>query len=797
MIKFIIMAKKSDNSGKKVLVVESPSKIKKIKEILKGLGAEYKDYEVAASYGHITELAKGSAGIDKKNNFKPTYNVSPEKKDVVKTLQTFKKGGYEFILAGDPDREGEAISWHVANTLDLPVESTKRITFTEITKKAVEDALKNPRFVDMNLVNSQQARRVLDRLVGFDLSGLLWKKVQPNLSAGRVQSVAVRLIVEKEKEINAFGSDVDFKTTGNFETKKGISIKSILDKRFKDKKTANEFLTKCINKEFSVTSIEKKPGKKTPSAPFTTSTLQQAAGGRLGFAVDRTMKAAQKLYEGGHISYMRTDSVILSEDAIKAISSEIKSKYGDKYLMNRVFKSKAKNAQEAHEAIRPTHMENMTAGNDSDEQRLYELIWKRSIASQMSDATVENTTVTIGTSGIKEQFVAKGQVMKFDGFTKVYSDIDESKEEDENEESDSKALPPIEKGDKLSFKEIVSAQSFTKPAPRFNEPGLVKKMEESGIGRPSTYATVIKTIQDRGYVEKKDLPAKERTIETLTLTSGNNKIEESAKVDKYGGEKGKLVPTNVATVVIDYLKKHFSEIMDYNFTAETEGKLDEIAEGSKEWTTMIGDFYKPFSVILKEASGEEGRAGVREIGKDPKTGQLIVARLGRFGAMVQLGEGDKNSEIKPKFAKLKEGQNLESLTLKEALELLAWPRILGAHKKEEVSVAIGRFGPYVKVGSVYASIPKEEDPLEITIKRAIELFEEKSSAKNSNTIKEFKKEGISVLNGKFGAYIKSKTGNHKIPAGVDAESLTLSKCQEIITETKSAPKKKFSKAKKK
>ena len=791
------MAKKSESSGKKVLIVESPSKIKKIKEILKSLGAEYKDYDVAASYGHITELAKGSAGIDKKNDYKPTYNVSPEKKDVVKTLQTFKKSGYEFLLASDPDREGEAIAWHVAQTLDLPVESTKRITFTEITKKAVESAVKSPRFIDMNLVNSQQARRVLDRLVGFDLSGLLWKKVQPNLSAGRVQSVAVRLIVEKEKEINAFGSDIDFKTTANFETKKGISIKSILDKRFKDKKTANEFLTKCIDKEFSVTSVEKKPGKKTPSAPFTTSTLQQAAGSRLGFTVDRTMKTAQKLYEGGHISYMRTDSVILSEDALKAISAEIKSKYGDNYLMNRTFKSKSKNAQEAHEAIRPTHMENMIAGSNSDEQRLYELIWKRSIASQMSDAIVENTTVNIGTSGIKEQFVAKGQVVKFDGFTKVYNDTEDSKEDDENEESDSKVLPPIEKGDKLSFKEIISAQSFTKAAPRFNEPGLVKAMETLSIGRPSTYATIIKTIQDRGYVEKKDIPAKERKIETLTLTAGKNQIQEDSKTDKYGGEKGKLVPTETAFVVIDYLKKHFSEIMDYNFTAETEGKLDEIAEGGKEWSKMIDDFYKPFNKILKEASGEEGKAGIREIGKDPKTGQIILARLGRFGPMIQMGDGDKNSEIKPKFAKLKEGQTLETISLKEALDLLAWPRILGEHKKEEVSVAIGRFGPYVKIGSVYASIPKEEDPSEVTLKRAIELFEEKSSAKNSNTIKEFKKEGISVLNGKFGPYIKSKTGNHKIPPGVEAESLTLAKCQEIIKDTKDNPKKKFNKSKKK
>jgi len=791
------MAKKKSNSEQKyVLVVESPSKIKKIKEILKSLGPDYKNYDVAASYGHITELSKGSAGIDKKDNFKPTYNVSAEKKDVVKTLQEFKKNGYEFILSSDPDREGEAISWHIVQTLKLPIEDTKRITFTEITKKAVEEALQHPRLIDMNLVNSQQARRVLDRLVGFDLSGLLWKKVRPNLSAGRVQSVAVRLISEKEKEINAFASDVDFKTVGTFNNKKNISIKSILDKRFKDKKEATEFLKKCIGKEFVVNSKETKPGKKTPSAPFTTSTLQQAAGGRLGFTVDRTMRTAQKLYEGGHISYMRTDSVILSEDAVKAISSEITTKYGANYLTNRTFKSKAKGAQEAHEAIRPTHMENTIAGGDSDEQRLYELIWKRTIASQMSDAQVENTTVYIGTSGIKEQFIAKGQVIKFDGFTKVYNDVEDSKEED-NEESDSKALPPIEKGDKLNYKEIVSAQSFTKPAPRFNEPGLVKKLEESGIGRPSTYAATIKTIQDRGYVEKKDIPVKERKIETLTLIADKNTIDESEKLDKFGGEKGKLVPTEIATVVVDYLKEHFSEIMDYNFTAETEGKLDEIAEGNKEWTKMIGDFYKPFSKILKEAAGTEGKAGIKELGKDPITGKPVFARIGRFGAMVQLGDGDKDSDNKPKFAKLKEGQTIESITMKEALELLIWPINLGKHGNQEVTVAIGRFGPYVKIDNIYASIPKEEDPAKITLKRAIELFEEKKVAKNSNVIKEFKKQNISVLNGKFGPYIKSKTGNHKIPAGKDAENLTLADCEQIITESKDKPKSKFTKFKKK
>lgn len=790
------MAKKKVSSDKQVLVVESPSKIKTIKKILSELGLSKID--VTASYGHIEELAKGSAGIDKKNNFKPTYVVSEDKKNVVKTLKDFQKNGYEFILSSDNDKEGEKISHSVVEVLGLPIKTTKRITFTEITKKAIEYALEHPRVIDMNIVNAQTARRVLDRLVGFDLSSLLWKKVQQNLSGGRVQSVAVRLIVEKEKEINAFGSEVDFKTIGAFETQKNVSIKSILDKRFKDKKEANEFLTKCIGKEFYVTSIEKKPGKKIPSAPFTTSTLQQAAGNKLGFSVDRTSRAAQKLYEGGHVSYIRSDSVTLSEDSVKDISSEIKLKYGEKYLKNRVYSGKNKSAQNAHEAIRPSYMSKMTAGNDSDEQRLYKLIWERTIASQMEDAIVENTTIQIGTINLKEQFIAKGQIMKFDGFTTVYNDTDDSKDDD-NEEVNSKALPPIEKGDKLNFKEIISAQSFTKPVPRFNEPGLVKKLEESGIGRPSTYATIIKTIQDRGYVEKKDIEPKERKIQTLTLSSTNNKIEETEVVDKFGGEKGKLVPTEVAGVVVDYLKKHFPEVMDYKFTAETEEKLDEIAEGNKEWATMIGEFYEPFSKTLKEAASEEGKAGVRELGKDPKTGKTLIVRLGRFGPMVQLGESvDKKSEgEKPKFAKLQEGQTIEGITLEEALKLLAWPRIMGKYKDEEVTVAIGRFGPYVKIGSIYASIPKEEDPSLIDLKRAIELFEEKQVAKSSNTIKEFKKEGIVILNGKFGAYIKSKTGNHKIPKEKEADTLTLADCQEIIKNEKDNPKKKFKKFKKK
>lgn len=794
------MAKKkigSDNQ-KYVMVVESPSKIKKIKEILKEIG--YHNYDCIASVGHILELDKGAKGVDKKNNFEPHYIVSESKKDVVKTLKEFKKNGYEFILASDLDREGSFIAHSVAITLDLPLETTKRAVFNEITKTAVKNAIDNPGIIDKNLTNSQQARRVLDRIVGFDLSGLLWKKVAPNLSAGRVQSSSVRLIVEKEREIKSFESDVDFKTTGAFETKKRVSIKSILDKRFKDKQTAHKFLNECIGKEFIVNNKETKIGKRTASAPFTTSTLQQTAGNKLGFSVKRCMDTAQSLFSKGFISYHRTDSVMLSEDSIKEISTQIKSKYGDKYLCNKQYKNKNKGSQEAHEGIRCSHFEQETISGSSDEVRLYDLIYKRALASQMSDAVTELTKITIGTQNIKEQFVTKGTIIKFDGFLKVYNDTDDNKEDNENEDSDSKILPPLEKGDKLYYKELVSSQSFSKPVPRFNEPGLVKSMEELQIGRPSTYATIIQTIQDRGYVEKKDIEPKERKIQTLTLSSTNNKIEESEVIDKFGGEKGKLVPTEVAGVVVDYLKKHFPDIMDYKFTAETEEKLDEIAEGNKEWQQMIGEFYEPFSKTLKEAAGEEGKAGIREIGKDPKTGKIIYARLGKFGPMIQMGESvdKKSDEEKPKFAKLKEGQTIENITIEEALELLIWPRNMGKHKGEDVSIAIGRFGPYVKVGQIYSSISKEEDPSTISLKRAIEIFEEKSAAKSSNTIKEFKKEGISVLNGKFGAYIKSKTGNHKIPLGKEADTLTLKDCEEIIKESKNSPKKKkFTKFKKK
>jgi DNA topoisomerase-1 len=796
--------------AKNLLIVESPGKILKIQGFLG------KDYKVVASIGHIRELDKGAKGVDKKNNYTPSYIISEGKKDVCSSLKKLAKESDTVYLASDADREGESIAWHVKEVINVPDKKIKRITFTEITKKAIEDAIKNPRQIDMDLFHAQEARRVLDRLVGFDLSPLLWSKVKMGLSGGRVQSPATRLIVEREKEIQSFEAKADFKTTAVFETDKKITFKALLNKKFEDSKSAKKFLEQCIGKQFTIKDLEVKPGKKTPSAPFVTSSLQQTAGTQLGFGVDRTMRAAQKLYEAGEISYHRTDSVVLSEEAIKSISSEIKSRFGEKYLCNRVFKSKSASAQEAHEPCRPTHFEKTTAGSDSDEQRLYELIWKRTMASQMSDAITERTVVYVNTDGVKEEFIARGEIIKFDGFLKVYTEV----KNEEDEEDETKLLPPLKKGEKVNAREINSFQSFTKPTARFNEPGLVKKMEEIGIGRPSTYASTISTIIKRGYVEKRDLEAKERKIESLTLA--DNKITESARTEKYGSEKGRLCPTDTGMIVVDYLMKNFSDdIMDYQFTANAEEKLDDIAEGKLDWVKMIDDFYKPFSVKIKGAAGTEGKAGVRELGNDPKTGKPIIARLGRFGPMVQLGEskapepkekkgsieskvrGKKDAkpatkvvdEDKPKFAKLRQGQSIETITIEEALKLLAWPRILGKHKGSDVIAAIGKFGPYVKVEDTYCSVKEPDDIETIGLERALELYVEKAQAKASMVIKEFKSKNIRVLNGKFGPYIKAGDKNCKIPAHYEAEKLTLEECEEIVKNTK--PSKKWQKKKEK
>lgn len=811
--------------AKYLFVVESPGKVAKIQNFLG------KDYKVVASIGHIMELEKGSKGVDKKNDFKPAYKISEDKKDVVKSLKELAKDVEIIYIGTDHDREGAGIGWHVKEITAQPDKKYRRVVFTEITKKAIEDAIKNPIGFDKNLIDSQQTRRVLDRLVGFDLSPLLWKKIQRGLSAGRVQSVGVKILVEREKEIRSFEGGFDFKTVGNFETDTKHKIKALLNKKFKTKDESKDFLKKCIDKNFSIKDIEVKPGKKSPSAPFITSSLQQTASSQLGFAVSRTMQAAQKLYEGGHITYMRTDSTLLSDEFLGQAQKEVESRYGKKYHNKRQFQSKSKNAQEAHEAVRPTYIELQSAGNTSDEVKLYELIWKRTIASQMADAEVERTTATIGTAGVKEDFIAKGEVFKFDGFTKVYT---EQKEED-NEDDDSRALPPIKKGQKLDVVDITSGQTFTKPPARYTEASLVKKLEELGIGRPSTYATIIKTIQDRGYVEKKDLEAQERKIESLTLTG--TKIDESIKIEKFGSEKGKMMPTDIGIVVTDYLQEHFKDVMDYKFTAGVEEQLDEIANGTLNWVDMLKSFYGPFSETVKAADKVEGKVGERALGNDPKTGKPVIVRIGKFGPMVQLGTSlpkepkvkepkvkaakgkttsktktkkeekskakEVNPEDKPKFAKLKEGQNMETITLEEALKLLSWPKNLGQHKGEDVTVAIGRFGPYVKYKDEFFSISKEEDPAEVTLKRAVEIMEEKIEAKKNYILKDFKSKKIQVLNGKFGPYIKAPGGNYKITPEKEPKELTLEDCESIIENGKSSNKggkgkfKKGSKGKKK
>jgi DNA topoisomerase-1 len=767
--------------AKNLVIVESPGKINKIQGFLG------KDYKVVASYGHVRDLDKGTKGIDKKNNFTPNYIVSADKVDVVKNLKKLVKESEKVYLAQDQDREGEAISFHLKEVLNLSENKYDRIVFQEITKQAIENALKNPRKIDMDLVNAQQARRILDRLVGFDLSPLLWKKIQQGLSAGRVQSVAVKLIAEREKEINAFESLADFKVVGLFDyidKNKNYLIKSVLDKRFKEKSKVKEFLERCIGKEFIISNIEKKPSKRSPSAPFTTSTLQQIASRNLGFSVSRTMTVAQKLYEGGHITYMRTDSTVLSEEILNSAKAEIKKIYGEEYSKQREYKTKNKSAQEAHEAIRPTHIENHSINDGSDEIRLYELIWKRTIASQMADAEIEKTVLQITNKDIKEKFIAQGEVIKFDGFLKVYKETDS----DEKEEGDegNKTLPKVKLNDPLDINEITANETYKKPQPRYSEASLVKKLEELGIGRPSTYASIISTIQKRNYVKIADSPAKERIIISFSLK--NNTINESTKKENYGAEKSKFFSTDIGMVVTDYLSENFNDVINYKFTANVEEKFDEIANGKIVWTEMISEFYNPFHEKVNESTKKDEKRAEREIGECPDSGKKIIARLGKFGPMVQLGDKDENGKLK--CAKLKEGQSIQSITLEEAVALLRWPRVLGDYKKDSVTVAIGRFGPYVKYKEKYYSI-KEHTPEEITLDQAIEVIDEKDKGgAGGGVIKEFKKDEIRILNGKFGPYISKKGKNYKIPESKDAGGLTLADCTEIIKNKKAYDKKK-------
>lgn len=755
---------------KNLVIVESPAKAKTIQKFLG------KEFEVKSSFGHIRDLAKNDLSVDIHNGFQPTYVIDPEKKKIIDELKKHSKESDMVWLASDEDREGEAIAWHLSETLNLPKEKRRRIVFHEITKKAIETAIKNPRDIDINLVNAQQARRILDRLVGYELSPILWKKIKANLSAGRVQSVAVRLIVEREREIQNFESKTFFKISALFSTD-GQTFKAELDKKFDTEKDAQDFLEKCKKAQFEVESIETKPAKRTPSAPFTTSTLQQEASRKLGFSVAQTMTIAQRLYEAGHITYMRTDSVNLSEYALETAEEVIHDFYGKKYHQKRQFTTKSKNAQEAHEAIRPTYINKLQIEGDKNEQRLYELIWKRTVASQMADALLEKTIAKIKISTREEKFIAQGEVIKFDGFLKLY--IESSDEEAETSNEGNGLLPPLKKGQELQVKEMKALQRFTHHPPRYTEASLVKKLEELGIGRPSTYAPTISTIQKRDYILKTDKEGKEREYVELILENKN--IRKEIKKETTGAEKAKLFPTDLGMVVTDFLMKHFPEIMDYQFTANVEEEFDEIAIGQLNWVKMLEKFYFPFHKdVVKTIEESERSTGERVLGMDPKSGKKVIARIGRFGPLVQLGEQD--DEEKPKYAKLPKNLSIHTITLEQALNLFELPKVLGKHNGKEVIVNIGKFGPYVLYDGTFASIPKEEDPYSITLERSIELIQNKQNAAQSKIIQHFEKEGIQILNGRYGPYINYNKKNYKVPKDKDPKALTLNEAIEIIGE---------------
>ncbi len=778
--------------SKNLLIVESPAKAKTIEKILGD------DFEVRSCYGHIRDLEKDDMGIDVNNNYQPRYIVPEDKQKVVKELKQGAKKAKEVWLASDEDREGESISWHLAETLGLDPKITKRIVFHEITAPAIRKAVQNPRIINMDLVNAQQARRILDRLVGFELSPVLWRKIgmQRSLSAGRVQSVAVRLIVEREREINNFKSESSYKIEAVFSAPdingKTVSFKADGPQKIAKQETAQEFLESCKNAEYAVADVTVKPAKRTPAAPFTTSTLQQEASRKLGYSVSKTMLLAQRLYESGKITYMRTDSINLSDTAIQDIQKEVKSSYGDKYYQPRKYKNKNESAQEAHEAIRPTYMDAHTV-TDEDSRRLYELIWKRTIASQMSDAEFEKTTAKINISTNKESLAAHGEVMKFDGFLKVYF---EGKDDGEDEEEDEGILPPLRVNQKLDFKEMKAIQKFTRPAPRYTEASLVKKLEELGIGRPSTYAPTITTIMKRNYVEKRDKEGVKRDINILRLKKDNS-VHKEVITENTGAEKSKLFPTDLGNVVTDFLKLHFKKVMDYGFTAHIEEEFDEIAEGKMKWNNMIDDFYKPFHTDIEHTLEKAERAkGERELGIDPQTGKKVIARMGRYGPMVQIGNAEE--EEKPRFAKLKANQSIETITIDEAMELFKLPRNLGAFEGSDVLVNIGRFGPYASHDKKFYSLDKEMDPYIVTLEEIVPMIEEKRKAKDDRTIKVFEKEKIQILKGPYGPYIKQGLRNYKLTKDQQARAadLTIEEVKAIIEELKANPPKKVARKKK-
>ncbi len=779
--------------AKNLLIVESPAKAKTIEKIL-GV-----DFEVKSCYGHIRDLAKGDMGIDVKNQYQPTYIVPEDKEKVVKELKSLAKKSGEVWLATDEDREGEAISWHLCVVLGLDPKTTKRIVFHEITKPAIQSAITKPRTVDMNLVNAQQARRILDRIVGFELSPVLWRKMsmKNNLSAGRVQSVAVRIIAEREREINAFTATSNFRIEARF-TAKDLTGKNVTfsaeGKKYASADGAEEFLKSCISAGYQVTDIQVKPGKKTPPAPFTTSTLQQEASRKLGYSVSRTMVLAQKLYESGRISYMRTDSVNLSETAMDDIKKQISSQYGNNYVQVRKFKNKNESAQEAHEAIRPTYMENATI-EDADSRRLYELIWKRTIACQMADAELEKTTAKIQISTNKEELTASGEVLKFDGFLKVYMEDkdDDDISEDEHQEG---MLPPLAVNQALPLQEMTATERFSRPLPRYTEASLVKKLEELGIGRPSTYAPTISTIQKRGYVEKRDKEGVKREFRIFRLK--NNTISKLAEQENTGAEKSKLFPTDLGLVVTDFLKQYFDDIMDYNFTARIEEEFDEVAQGKMEWNKMIDDFYTPFKKDVDSTiENAERISGERELGFDAATGKKVIVRMGRYGPMVQIGDS-ANEEEKPRFAKLKNTQSIETISFEDAMELFRLPRTLGAFEGNDVVINIGRFGPYIAHDKKFYSLGKEFDPYSITFEEATPIIVEKRTAKEERTIKIFEKEKIQLLRGPYGPYIKQGLRNYKIPKEKqeNAAGLTIEEVKAIIEEVKANPPKRVPRRKK-
>ncbi len=759
--------------AKNLVIVESPAKAKTIEGFLGS------DFLVKSSFGHVRDLAKKGLAVDTDNQFNPSYEVSPEKEKVVSELKKLVKSAEVVWLATDEDREGEAISWHLLETLNLDESKTKRIVFHEITKPAILKAIQSPRTIDKNLVDAQQARRILDRLVGFELSPILWKKIRPSLSAGRVQSVAVRLLVEREREIIAHKSSSSFKVTAVF-TVNGAPLKAELNKKFTSHDDAQAFLEKCKGANFTIDQLETKPARKSPSAPFTTSTLQQEASRKLGFSVARTMTVAQRLYESGKITYMRTDSVNLSETAVQKAKEEITNNYGPKYSNPRQYKTKSKGAQEAHEAIRPTYLENSSVGGERDEQRLYDLIWKRTVASQMSDAELEKTTATIAVSTATERFVAQGEVLKFDGFLKVYM---ESSDDDGSEEKEQEGmLPPMNQGDVLGSNSITAMQRFTHHAPRYTEASLVKKLEELGIGRPSTYAPTISTIQNREYVVKEDREGTPRQYTVLTLAK--NEITEEKRTENTGAEKAKLFPTDIGMVVTDFLLQHFPGILDFNFTASVEQDFDEIAEGKIDWRKMLDQFYRPFHKdVEKTVETSERAGGDRELGVDPVSGMKVYVRIGRFGPLAQIGESD--NEVKPRYASLRKDQRLETITLAEALDLFKLPRVIGMFEDKEMKVSIGRFGPYILHNSVFVSIPKGDDPLSITDERGIELILAKRKTDAEREIKTFAAEGrpeVKLLNGRWGPYLAIEKNNYKLPKGTEPATLSLDECLKIAAE---------------